>query len=82
MEEKKNNVFAIISLVVSLIGLIVFGIPCGIGAVITGIIGLIKFNPEKEKGKGMAIAGIVVGALDIVMVVIWLIIRTSAIIAQ
>lgn len=82
MEEKKYNALAITSLVLSLVGLLVFGIPCGIGAIITGIIGLIKCNKANQKGKGMAIAGISVGAVDVVMVLIWTIIRTATIIAQ
>ena len=82
MEEKKNNALAITSLVLSLIGLVVFGIPCGIGAIVTGIIGLVKFKPEKEKGKGMAIAGIVVGVADIIMVLIFIGIKATSLVAQ
>ena len=82
MEEngvvKKNNVFAIVSLVLSLVGLIVAGLPCGIAAVVTGIIGLVKFDAETQKGKGMAIAGIIVGAVDIVLVVLFMIIKVAA----
>ena len=81
MEEnngvKVTNKLAIASLVLSLVGLIVAGLPCGLAAVITGIIGVAKFNPETEKGKGMAIAGIIVGALDVVLVVIFMIISAA-----
>ena len=67
--EKKNNTLGLISFILSLVGLLVAGLPCGIAAVITGIIGLVKFNPETEKGKWMAIVGLVVGAIDVLMVV-------------
>ena len=77
MENKKNNALALTSMILSLVGLIIFGLPCGIAAIITGIIGLVKFNPETEKGKGMAIAGIAVGAVDIVSVIIFSIIKAA-----
>lgn len=66
---KKNNVPALISFILSLVGLVIAGLPCGIAAVITGIIGMVKFNPETEKGKGFAIAGLIVGILDVIFVV-------------
>ena len=66
---KKNNTPALISFILSLVGLLVAGLPCGIAAVITGIIGIVKFNPETEKGKGLAIAGLIVGILDVIFVV-------------
>lgn len=75
--QKTNNVLVIISLILSLVGLIVSGIPCGIAAVVTGIIGIVKYNPETKKGKGMAIVGIVVGVIDIIMAIMWTVIKVS-----
>ena len=66
---KKNNTPALISFILSLVGILVAGIPCGIAAIITGIIGIVKFNPETEKGKGLAIAGLIIGIVDVIMVV-------------
>ena len=84
MEEengvKKSSPLAIVSLVFSLVGLLLAGLPCGIVAVVTGIIGVVKFDASKQKGKGMAIAGIAVGAFDIVMVVIYMVIKASGIV--
>lgn len=80
MEEnqvKKASPLAIASLVLSLVGLLVAGLPCGIAALITGIIGLVKFDAQTQKGKGMAIAGIIVGAIDVVLVVFYMIIRAA-----
>lgn len=66
--EKKNNKSALTSLILSLVGIIIAGIPCGIGAVATGVTGLRNFNPETEKNKWMAIFGIVLGIIDVVLV--------------
>ena len=63
--EKNYNGIAIASFICGLVGLFYYQIPCGIAALITGIIGLIKYNPEKEKGKWMSITGIVLGSLEI-----------------
>ena len=37
---------------------------------ITGIIGIVKFDQSKEKGKWMAITGVVLGALEILCSII------------
>lgn len=67
---KVNNKYALASFILSLVGLIIAGIPCGIASIITGIIGVSKFNPETEKNKWMAIFGLVLGLLDAVLVAI------------
>ena len=71
--EKTFNNYALASFILSLVGLLVAGIPCGIAAFVTGILGLVKFNPEKEKNnKWMAIIGIIVGVIDIILVIVML----------
>ena len=75
---RKQNSMALTSFIISLVGLIVAGLPCGIVAVILGIVGLVKFDATKEKGKGFAIVGLVVGVIDIVAVVLNIIIQASA----
>ena len=67
---KKVNTYGVISFIFSLVGLLIAGLPCGIVALITGIIGLVKFNKATEKMKGFAIAGIVIGVFDIVAVLL------------
>lgn len=69
---RKNNGCAIASFICSLVGLLIAGIPCGIAAVITGIIGIAKIsqNKETQKGKWMAIFGIILGSLDILAVAV------------
>lgn len=66
---KKNNKNALASFIVALVGLIIAGIPCGIASAILGVLGITKFNPETEKGKWMAIVGLILGIIDIIAVV-------------
>lgn len=65
---RKNNTAGLISFIFSLIGIFIMGIPCGIVAVITGIVGIATFKKEEEKNKWMAITGLCVGIADIVLV--------------
>lgn len=67
---KKRNNMALTSFICSLVGLLIAGIPCGIAAVATGIMGITKFNPETENNKWMAIFGVVLGIIDVVLVAI------------
>ena len=62
--NKELNVLGLISMIIALVGLFIFGIPCGVAALILGIIGIATAGDAK--GKGMAIAGTVVGAIDLV----------------
>lgn len=65
---RKNNTAGLVSFIFSLIGIFIMGIPCGIVAVITGIVGIATFKKEEEKNKWMAITGLCVGIADIVLV--------------
>ncbi len=78
-EENKNGNnkkqvlgLAVLSLIFSIVGFIIMGIPLGITSIILGIIGENKINKNREKymGKGFAIAGIILGFIDIVAVLI------------
>jgi len=85
IREKKSQFFndvgisrpaigmAVAGFVLSLIGLIVFGIPLGILSVIFSGIALAKLqtNP-RQTGRGLAIAGLVIGIADIVVVALLL----------
>jgi hypothetical protein len=55
--NKPSNTLGIISLVTGILGFFIFPIPFGIAALVTGLI-------EKPKS-GLAVAGIVLGAVDI-----------------
>ena len=64
--NKELNVLGLISMIIALVGLFIFGIPCGVASLILGIIGIATAG--ETRGKGMAIAGTVVGAIDLVTV--------------
>lgn len=64
--EGNTKGMATASLVCSLIGLIIMGIPLGIVALITGIIAVNKEDAEETNSKGIATAGIIIGAIDVV----------------
>lgn len=70
MNEKKNNGLALASFVLSLVGLVIAGIPCGILAIIFGGVSMFKFNPETQKNKWMAIVGLILGIVDIVATIL------------
>ena len=73
-KEKKYNGVAIASFICGLVGLAEYHFPSGVAAIVTGIIGLVKFNEQKEKGKWMAITGIILGVLDILWSILILLI--------
>jgi peptidyl-prolyl cis-trans isomerase B (cyclophilin B) len=64
--EARTNVLAIISLVTSIIGFSLVG-------VITGHIGLSQIKKTGEQGRGLAIAGLIIGYLSIFFVLLWLV---------
>lgn len=82
-EKKKESIFSqinkisIISLIFSVIGIIQYGVICGSIGVITGIIALIILTKKKQKGKEEAILSIAIGITDIVMAVVWAIIKVT-----
>lgn len=75
---QKNNVLSIVSLVTGIIAFLsicavwipVAGQICmglfGLASIITGFIGLGQVKRTMEKGKGMAIAGIILGVLALI----------------
>lgn len=70
----KTNVLAIVSLVTSILGFSLVGI-------ITGHIGLSQIKKTGEAGSGLAIAGLVIGYVTFVAVLLWLVIFGGALIA-
>ena len=72
--SEKYNVLAIVSLVTSVLGISLVGI-------ITGHIGLSQIGKTGEKGRGLAIAGLVLGYLGILISIIALVIFIPVMIA-
>lgn len=78
---KKNSTLAVVSLVTGILALI----PCcnlyimWIVAIITGILAKseIKKKPDQLKGDGMALAGIIMGALSLLIMIILTIVQIS-----
>lgn len=72
--QAKINPLGIASLVLALIGLLVAGIPCGIAAVVTGIMAIVKFVKEKEKTSVVTVVlaaiGLIIGLADVILVAI------------
>lgn len=69
----KTNVLAIVSLVISILGFNVI-------AIILGAIALNQIKKTGENGRGLAIAGIIIGAVSLVIVII-VIIASIAVVA-
>ena len=71
-EKPPASTAAVVALVAGL--LLCLGPLTGIPAIVAGIMGLsaVKKDPTGVGGKGMAIAGIVLGALNLIGFVVWL----------
>lgn len=78
----QDQTMPIISLVLGVFGFVSFcclgflAFPIGLAAVVTGYLGMKKAdeNPQKYGGRGMAIAGIILGAIGVVSGLVFLII--------
>jgi hypothetical protein len=67
----KTNALAIASLVASVISL------CGVGSIAGIVLGVVALNQIKvsgESGRGLALAGIIVGAVTLLLSLLWLVI--------
>ncbi len=81
MKENKNgkiNGVALSSLVCSLLGTLTLTFSCGLVAIVTGVIGLVQFDKEKETGRWMAITGLVIGIIEVLFVLLFLVLLQSA----
>ncbi len=66
--QKKTNGFAIAGFVISLVSIFCCGGTAWLGLVFS-IIGLVNANKSDGEGKGLAIAGIVIGAILLLLLV-------------
>jgi hypothetical protein len=77
--SQKTNTLAIASLVASVIGVLPF--VCGVGSIIGIVLGVVALNQIKstgESGRGLAIAGIAVGAVTFLISIVFAITFISA----
>ncbi|MDE5853682.1 MAG: DUF4190 domain-containing protein, partial [Ruminococcus sp.] len=78
-QQNGNNTLSIVSMVLGIISIVGFccctpiGILCGIGGVVTGIIS----KSQNMGGSGMALAGIITGAVGVVGSIIWMIVGSA-----
>ena len=71
--EKKMSGFAISGFIVSLVGLIVFGMVCGFAGAILSLVALKMISKDDAlKGNGLAISGLVISIIDIVVSIIFI----------
>ena len=75
-DQRKVEPLGLSGFIASLVGLIVFGIPLGLVAVIFGSVSLnkIKREPGRFKGRGFALASMIIGLVDIIAVAILLLV--------
>ncbi len=84
----QDQTLPIISLVLGVLAFVTIccwgGVPLGIGAAITGYLGMknADSNPQKYGGKGMAIGGLILGAVSIVSGLIFVLIAIAGNIAK
>ncbi len=73
-DSQKTNGMAIAGFVCSLVGLFLFGLVLGILGIIFSAIGLGKISKDSSrwKGKGMAVAALIVGVVDVVVAIVLL----------
>ena len=65
-EVKKNNVFALVGFIISLVNILCCG-SFSIFGLVFSIIGLVESKKQNGNGKGMAIAGIIISSIFIVL---------------
>jgi hypothetical protein len=85
---QKSNILAIFSLILGIIGIIgtccagFFACPLPLAAVITGHLAMSQINRNNEGGRGMAIAGLVMGyasiGLGLILLIISLVFNVAA----
>ena len=79
MMQKQDQTLPTVSLVLGILGFVLIccwgGFPLGIAAMITGYLGMNNVNndPLKYGGRGMAIAGLILGVVSIISSVIYII---------
>jgi hypothetical protein len=73
-DSRKNQGLAVAGFVTSLVGLFVLSIPLGLLSIIFGAVSLgkIRKNPSRYKGKGFAIAALIIGLVDVVAMIVLL----------
>ena len=76
MYQSQNQTLPIVSMVLGILSIMMccYGLPFGIAAAITGFIGMnnANNNPTMYGGRGFAIAGLVMGIINLLVVVVFI----------
>jgi hypothetical protein len=73
-QPQQTSVLAIVSLVTGILGVLCCGsLLFSIAALVTGFLGKKEIDEGRKTGKGMALAGLILGALGVVLSVVWII---------
>ena len=67
---KKYSGKSITGFVLSLVGILIAAIPCGIIGLVFSALGMKDIETHEYKGKGLAISGLVISIIDIVLGII------------
>ena len=62
---------AIASFVLSLVGIIIAAIPCGILGIVFSALSMQEIKRYEYRGIGLAVAGLVISIIDIVLGLVW-----------
>ena len=62
----RRNGLATASVVIALLGIVLFGIVTGLVAIVVGSVALGKIRDTHERGTGLAVAGVILGLADVV----------------
>jgi hypothetical protein len=77
-QQKRTNGFGITALVLGIIGILVAQFILGPLAIIFGGVGIGFANKNNGSGKGLAIAGLVLGIVDLLIFLVVVMLLTSA----
>ncbi|MDR5698356.1 DUF4190 domain-containing protein [Agromyces aerolatus] len=67
---KKTNVLAIVSLVASIAGIVIFWFIGSVAGIICGHISMSQIKKTGEEGRGLAVAGLIVGYIGLALSII------------
>jgi hypothetical protein len=74
---QRTNSLAVVGLVLGIISVpfsfCCYGLPFNLAGIVISIVALVQINEQKQEGRGLAIAGLVLSVASIVLAVLWVI---------
>ena len=68
----KFSAMAIVGFVISLVGILIAAVPCGIIGLVFSSLGIRDAQVRRYRGNGLAISGLVISIIDIIIGIIYL----------